>query len=140
MVYGLWFMVYGLWFMVENKGFKMSDYKDLNVWKESMDLVENVYRLLKLFPKEEIYALTDQLKRAVVSVPSNIAEGQNRNTDKEFVQFLYIALGSASEVETQLLIAKRLSYIQNIDNEINQITKIRKMTNALINSIRRKTN
>ncbi|TKI70050.1 four helix bundle protein [Sulfurimonas crateris] len=118
----------------------MSDYKDLNVWKESMDLVENVYRLLKLFPKEEIYALTDQLKRAVVSVPSNIAEGQNRNTDKEFVQFLYIALGSASEVETQLLIAKRLSYIQNIDNEINQITKIRKMTNALINSIRRKTN
>jgi four helix bundle protein len=118
----------------------MSDYKDLNVWKESMDLVENVYRLVKLFPKEEIYALTDQLKRAVVSVPSNIAEGQNRNTDKEFVQFLYIALGSASEVETQLLIAKRLNYLQNIDNEINQITKIRKMTNALINSIRRKTN
>lgn len=105
-----------------------------------MDLVENVYRLVKLFPKEEIYALADQLKRAVVSVPSNIAEGQNRNTDKEFVQFLYIALGSASEVETQLLIAKRLNYVQNIDNEINQITKIRKMTNALINSIRRKTN
>lgn len=126
--------------MVRNKGFKMSDYKDLNVWKESMDLVENVYRLVKLFPKEEIYALADQLKRAVVSVPLNIAEGQNRNTDKEFVQFLYIALGSASEVETQLLIAKRLSYVQNIDNEINQITKIRKMTNALINSIRRKTN
>ncbi len=118
----------------------MSDYKDLNIWKESMDLVENVYRLVKLFPKEEIYALADQLKRAVVSVPSNIAEGQNRNTDKEFVQFLYIALGSASEVETQLLIAKRLNYVQNIDNEINQITKIRKMTNALINSIRRKTN
>ncbi|QFR42541.1 four helix bundle protein [Sulfurimonas xiamenensis] len=90
----------------------MSDYKDLNIWKESMDLVENVYRLVKLFPKEEIYALTDQLKRAVVSVPSNIAEGQNRNTDKEFVQFLYIALGSASEVETQLLIAKRLNYLQ----------------------------
>ncbi len=118
----------------------MSDYKDLNVWKESMDLVEDIYRLAKCFPREEIYALSNQLKRAVVSIPSNIAEGQNRNTLKEFIQFLYIALGSVSEVETQILIAQRLNYIQNIDNELKQITKIRKMINALINSIKGKGN
>jgi four helix bundle protein len=118
----------------------VSDYKDLNVWKESMDLVEDIYRLVKYFPREEIYALSNQLKRAVVSIPSNIAEGQNRNTLKEFIQFLYIALGSVSEVETQILIAQRLNYIQNIDNELKQITKIRKMINALINSIKGKGN
>ena len=119
---------------------KMSDYKDLNVWKESMDLVESVYKLAKILPKEETYALSDQLRRAVVSIPSNIAEGQNRNTQKEFIQFLYMALGSASEVETQLIIAQRLNYISNIQNELNTITKIRKMINALINSIKKKVN
>ena len=116
------------------------DYKDLNVWKESMDLVENIYKIAKLFPKEESYALSGQIKRAVVSVPSNIAEGQNRNTKKEFIQFLYISLGSISEVETQLLIARRLNYVNNIEMELKQITKIRKMINALINSIKRETN
>lgn len=105
-----------------------------------MDLVEDIYRLVKCFSREEIYALSNQLKRAVVSIPSNIAEGQNRNTLKEFIQFLYIALGSVSEVETQILIAQRLNYIQNIDNELKQITKIRKMINALINSIKGKVN
>ena len=116
----------------------MSDYKDLQVWQESMELVENVYKLVNFLPKEEIYALSNQLRRAVVSIPSNIAEGQNRNTDKEFIQFLYISLGSASEVETQLLISVRLKYIQNIDNELKQIIKIRKMINGLIGSIKRK--
>jgi four helix bundle protein len=116
----------------------MSDYKDLQVWQESMDLVENVYKLVRLLPQEETYALSNQLRRAVVSIPSNIAEGQNRNTDKEFIQFLYISLGSASEVETQLLISIRLKYIQNINNELKQITKIRKMINGLIGSIKRK--
>ena len=118
----------------------MSDYKHLQVWQESMDLVESIYKLIKFFPKEEVYALSSQLRRAVVSIPSNIAEGQNRNTQKEFIQFLYISLGSASEVETQLLIAKRLNYINNIDNELKQITKIRKMINGLISSIKRKDN
>ena len=105
-----------------------------------MDLVENIYKLIKFFPKEEIYTLSSQLRRSVISIPPNIAEGQNRNTDKEFIQFLYIALGSASEVETQLFIAQRLNYIQNIDKELNQITSIRKMINALINSIKREGN
>ena len=116
----------------------MADYKDLNIWKASMDLVEHIYRLVKLFPREETYGLSDQLRRAVVSIPSNIAEGSNRNTDKEFIQFLYIALGSACEVETQLIIASRLGYLQDIQQELDTITRLRKMINALINSIKRK--
>ncbi len=94
------------------------DYKDLKAWQQSMDLVERIYELAKTLPKEETYALSDQLRRAVVSVPSNIAEGQNRNTNKEFIQFLYIALGSISEVETQLMICERLNYLSNIDGTI----------------------
>ena len=86
----------------------MSDYKDLNVWQESINLVEDVYTIVKLFPREEAYALSDQLRRAVVSIASNIAEGSNRNTQKEFIQFLYIALGSAAEVETQLNYCKQI--------------------------------
>ncbi len=96
--------------------------------------------MIKTFPKEEAYALSDQIRRAVVSIPSNIAEGSNRNTDKEFIQFLYIALGLASEVETQLIIANRLRYLNNIKSELEHITKIRKMINGLINSIKRKNN
>ncbi len=137
MVNGWWLIVSGLWLIAE---VILSDYKDLNVWRESMDLVESIYRLIKFLPKKEIYALSSQLRRAVISIPSNIAEGQNRNTQKEFVQFLYVSLGSASEVETQLLIAKRLNYLQNIETELNQIGKIRRMINALINSIKRNTN
>ena len=117
----------------------MGDYKDLKVWQESMELVENIYRIVKLLPKEENYALSDQMRRAAVSIPSNIAEGQNRNTHKEFVQFLYIALGSASELETQLLICQRLGYVDKVDNRLElNITTIRKKLNALINSLRQK--
>ena len=118
----------------------MSNYKDLNVWKESIDFVESIYKIIKSFPKEETYALSDQIRRASVSIPSNIAEGASRNSNKEFVQFLYIALGSASEVETQLIIAKRLNYIMSIENELKEITKIRKMLNGLISAIKRKIN
>jgi four helix bundle protein len=112
------------------------DYKDLKAWQQSMNLVERIYELAKTLPKEETYALSDQLRRAVVSVPSNIAEGQNRNTNKEFIQFLYIALGSISEVETQLMICERLNYLSNIENELDAITQIRKMLNGLIKSIK----
>ena len=116
----------------------MSDYKDLNVWQMSIDFVESIYKIVKLFPREETYALSDQIRRAVVSIPSNIAEGASRNSNKEFVQFLYIALGSASEVETQLIIAQRLKYVNSIEKEIDELTKIRKMLNSLITSIKRK--
>ena len=122
--------------MVDGRG--ELDYKNLNIWNISLDLVEDVYRLVGSFPKSEMYALTDQLKRAVVFISSNIAEGANRNTNKEFIQFFYIALGSASEVETQLIIAKRLGYCTDIDQEIARLTSIRKMLNALNASIKRK--
>lgn len=102
----------------------MNDYKDLKVWQEAINLVEEVYQIINSFPKNETYALADQLKRAVVSIPSNISEGASRNTLKEYIQFLYIALGSSSEVETQLIIAERLGHIENIDSTFEQITKV----------------
>ena len=86
-------------------------YRDLEVWKKSMDLVVACYQLTKGFPKNEIYGLASQLQRAAVSIPSNIAEGRHRNHSKEFLQFLSIAYGSLAELETQVLIAERLGYI-----------------------------
>jgi four helix bundle protein len=87
------------------------NYQDLIAWQKAMDLVEAVYQTTKIFPKEEIYALTGQLRRAAVSIPSNIAEGQGRSSKKEFCNFLSIAHGSVREVETQIMIAERLQYI-----------------------------
>ncbi|WP_456369979.1 four helix bundle protein [Thermodesulfatator atlanticus] len=114
----------------------MKDYKELRVWNEAMDLVVDIYKIIKNFPKEENYVLADQIRRSVISIPSNIAEGANRNTKKEFIQFLYIALGSSSELETQLLIAKRLGYVFDIEKELETILKIRKMVNSLIKSLK----
>jgi len=90
---------------------KISSHKDLKVWQEAMDLVTSVYSISKNFPK---YELTSQMRRAAVSVPSNIAEGAGRKGGKEFSRFLFIALGSLSELETQLEIAFRLNYIEDI--------------------------
>ena len=94
------------------------NYKDLTVWQKAMDLTEEVYRLVKNLPKEEIYALSDQIRRAVVSVPSNIAEGQGRESKNEFRSFLSVAKGSLSELETQLLICVRLKYFTEADIKI----------------------
>jgi len=115
----------------------MKDYKELEVWKKGISLVLNIYETTKNFPKDERYALTDQIKRAAVSIPSNIAEGASRNTTKEFVQFLYIALGSASELETQMIIAEKLCYTKNDQTLYSEITVIRKMLNALITSLKK---
>jgi len=110
------------------------DFKQLKVWQRAMDLTEEIYRLVKFLPREETYALSDQLRRAAVSVPSNIAEGHGRNSDKEFVKFLSIARGSLLEVETQLLICNRLALIPETQTGKAQsfITEIGKMLNALI--------
>jgi four helix bundle protein len=81
-------------------------YRDLVVWQKSMQLVTDIYRITKAFPKEEIYGLTSQIRRAAVSIPSNIAEGQGRRTSSEFHQFLGHARGSIMELETQILIAQ----------------------------------
>ena len=116
----------------------MKDHKDLDVWNKSMDLVENIHTVTKQFPQSEIYGLTSQIKRAVVSVPSNIAEGAGRKSSKEFTQFLYISLGSLSEVDTQLLLAKRLGFVENIHNITEDIVKIKQMLNGLINYLNAK--
>ncbi len=88
------------------------NYRDLVAWQKAMDLVEIVYRLTQVFPKEEVYGLTSQARRAAVSVPANIAEGQGRKTPGDFGRFLAIAHGSLRELETHLLIAQRLHYLE----------------------------
>lgn len=112
----------------------MKTHKDLEVWKKSISLVTEIYSITKSFPKEEIYGLTNQMRRAAVSVPSNISEGAARQTNKEFIQFLYIALGSNTELETQLLIAYKLNYMSKNDYEIcyQSVDKIGKMLSGLI--------
>ncbi len=112
----------------------MRDYKELIVWQKSRTLVKNIYDRTKIFPKEEQYGLTNQIRRAVVSVPSNIAEGYNRQSDKEFVRFLSIAKGSAAEVETQIILAQDLEYISAEERDIFllQISEILHMLGALI--------
>lgn len=112
----------------------MTDYKKLIVWQKSRYLVKDVYDRTKLFPKEEQYGLTNQIRRAVISVPSNIAEGYHRQSDKEFIRFLSIAKGSAAEVETQVLLAEDLGYISQKESEalLLQTSEILHMLGALI--------
>jgi four helix bundle protein len=106
-------------------------HKDLDVWKRGMNLVEQIYKTTREFPREEIYGLTSQLRRAAVSFPSNIAEGAARSSAKEYIQFLYIALGSLSEVETQVIIAGKLGYLLS-DGLLKEVETLRKMTLNLI--------
>lgn len=90
----------------------MNYFKDLKVWEKSVDLVGRIYADSKSFPKDEVYGLTSQIRRSAVSIPSNIAEGCGRRTNKDFKNFLGIALGSAFELETQLIIAKNINYLE----------------------------
>ncbi len=110
----------------------MKDHKELDVWKISMEFVSAVYKVSANFPKEEIYGLTSQLRRSAVSIPSNIAEGAARNSNKEFLQFLYIASGSAAEAETQLLIAKQLAFVQDTDRILSNLQTVKKLLHGLI--------
>ena len=107
-------------------------HKRLDVWQISVEFVTDIYQLVKVFPKEERYALSDQLRRASVSVPSNIAEGAARQGNKEFIQFLYIALGSCAEVETQLIIAQNLNFC-NAKDLLGKNDRIKRMLLGLIN-------
>jgi four helix bundle protein len=113
-------------------------HKDLEVWKKSLNFVTTVYKLTQQFPKEEIYGLTNQMRRAAVSVPSNIAEGAARASGKEFAQFLHIALGSLSELETQLLIAGNLGYLGTVKELTMETELIRKLLNGLIFSLKKR--
>jgi four helix bundle protein len=114
---------------------KVRHFKDLIVWQKSMAFVVNVYRVTRDFPKEEIYGLTSQIRRAAVSIPSNIAEGQARRTTGEFLQFLGHARGSLAEVETQLLISKELGYLADPQTLITQLSEISRILAGLISSL-----
>ena len=102
-----------------------------------MDLVVEIYKISKLLPKEEIYGISDQLRRSAVSIPSNIAEGQSRNSTKEFIQFLSIARGSLAELETQLLICIKVNMLSedNIAEAQNITTEVGKMIKGLMNKL-----
>ena len=97
-----------------------------------MKLSKEIYLLTKTFPKEELYGLTSQIRRCAISIPSNIAEGKGRNSDKEFIRFLQVALGSVYELQTQLELSLQLNYIDNIDDLLNLSIEIEKMINTLI--------
>jgi four helix bundle protein len=112
---------------------EIKSYQDLIVWQKAMDLVVLVYQATRLFPKEELYGLTSQVRRAVVSIPSNLAEGHARKSRAEFLNFVSIAQGSRAEVETQIMIAVRLSYIHQ-DQALpmqHLLLEIGKMLNTL---------
>lgn len=115
----------------------VKSYQELVVWQKAMDLVEAIYQATKDFPKEEMFGLTSQIRRAAVSIPSNIAEGQGRNSTKEFRHHLAIAYGSLQEVETQILIAARLGYLTKPDQEmLIQLTEeIGRLINGLSNAL-----
>ncbi len=112
----------------------MNSYRELVVWQRAMDLVEEVYELSRLLPREERYALTDQLRRAAVSIPSNIAEGYGRNSRHEYVRFLNIARGSKNEVQTQLLICTRLGYLseEQVETAFLLCEEIGKLVHRLV--------
>lgn len=113
------------------------NYRDLIVWQEGIALAKGIYELTHKFPRAETHALSDQIRRAAVSVPSNIAEGQARKTLADFSRFLHIALGSIAEVDTQLVLAQELQYLSDRDTTSidQQIIELRKKIYALINSL-----
>lgn len=113
-------------------------HKKLDVWKESINLTTEVYKLTQKFPDNEQYGLSSQIRRSSVSIPSNIAEGCARQTAKETVQFLHIGLGSIAELETQLIIANELNYVDNLDELFNKLILVRKLIVGLIKYYRAK--
>ena len=116
---------------------KIKNFQDLRIWQKGIEVVKDIYILTKKFPKEELYGLTSQMRRSAVSIPSNIAEGFRRYHNKEYKQFLYIALGSCTELETQIIIANKLDYIKETNKTelIEKIKYICRMTVKLINKL-----
>ena len=116
---------------------KIKSFKDLKIWQKGIEIVTDIYTLTKKFPKEELFSLTSQLRRSAISIPSNIAEGFKRFHNKEYKQFLFITLGSCAELETQIIIAKELKYID--ENEevklVEKLDHICRMTSSLIKKL-----
>ncbi len=118
----------------------VQSYQDLIAWQKAMDLVTKIYEVSHKFPREEIFALTSQLRRAAISIPSNIAEGQGRSSRKEFLYFLGNAKGSLSELETQVAIARNLGYIAEelLNDLLSRSSEIGRILNGLLASLRNK--
>lgn len=115
----------------------MHNFKELKVWQEAMALAKEIYTTTKGFPNEEKYGLTSQINRCSISIPSNIAEGAGRETDRDFNQFLNIALGSAFELETQLLLSSEFNYITKEQTQLltEKVCKVQRMINGLKKSV-----
>lgn len=118
----------------------LKNYKELVVWQKSYQLCLDVYRITKRFPKEEMYSMTSQIRRAAISVPSNIAEGYGRKTTLDYIRFLYIAYGSNCELETQILLSGDLGYIEagGLEKLQDGIGEVERMLKSLIKSLENK--
>lgn len=116
-------------------------HKDLDLWKDSIKFVSHVYEVTSDFPNDEKYGLVSQIRRAAVSIPSNIAEGAGRNHKKEFIQFLYIASGSLAEIDTHFIISHELKFISSdrLESISNKIIKIRSQLFGLIRGLKSKS-
>jgi four helix bundle protein len=116
----------------------MKYHKDLDVWKRSIQLVTQIYRITETFPRSELYGLVSQIRRSAVSIPSNIAEGAGRQHKREFRQFLFVSMASSMELETQLIISENLGYISetHCENLTNELANISRMIQGLIKSIK----
>jgi len=112
---------------------KIRNFKQLKIWQKGIEIVKDIYMITKHFPKQEIYGLSIQMRRSAVSIPTNIAEGFKRYHSKEFHQFLHIALGSAAELETQLIITVELKYVkcEKVESTVNKLEHLSKMITAL---------
>ena len=115
---------------------KIKDFRDLDIWKKGIEIVKDIYNIVEKFPKQEFYGLVSQIQRSAVSIPSNVAEGFNRFHNKEYKQFLYIALGSCAELETQVEVASELKYISN-QKKKNILEKINHESRMLTNLIKK---
>jgi four helix bundle protein len=116
---------------------KVKDYKDLRVWQKGIEIVDKIYSMTNSFPKDELYGLVSQMRKAAVSIPSNIAEGFARQHNKEYKQFLYISLGSCAELDTQLIIAHRRDYItkKKLEELVEDINHESRMLVSLIDKL-----
>ena len=111
---------------------KIQTYRDLDIWNKGIELVRSIYTVTGKFPKHELYGLSSQMRRSAISIPSNVAEGFKRQHNKEYRQFLYIALGSCAELETQLTIAKELGYISSEKDLLDKADHIGRMITNLL--------
>lgn len=120
----------------------MRNFRELAIWNQGIDLAVKGYELMRQMPKEELYGLTSQIKRALVSIPSNIAEGSSRNTERDFSKFLRISLGSSFEIETDLIIAERLEFLEStgVQTFLADLRVEQRQINRFLNEVVKRAN